>query len=139
MAHIVSIFLTLELSAITNLTMNIGLTKKGDMTDYEWFLLLAENGHCSYQYRLAIEINSQSRKSDRLIQTYKWLCLAALLGESRSKEIAQFIYLGMSSDEIFLADKLVEEWIEEKCDSIDVKDTSGWSKELRNFINQSQN
>ena len=119
--------------------MNIGFTKKGDMTDYEWFLLLAENGQCSYQYRLAIEINSQSQKSDRLIQTYKWLCLAALLGEVRAKEIAEFIYIGMSANEIFLADKLVEEWIEEKCGSIEVKDTTGWSKELQNFINQSEN
>jgi hypothetical protein len=114
--------------------MSIGLTKKGDMTDYEWYLLLAENGHRSYQYRLAIEINSKSLKTDRLIQTYKWLCLSALLGETAAKEIAQFIYLGMTSDEIYLADKLVEEWIEEKFDSSDLKDKTGWSKELREFL-----
>jgi len=115
--------------------MNAGLTKKGDLTDYEWFLLLAENGHCSYQYLLATEINSKSQKADRLIQTYKWLCLAALLGETRAKEIAQFTYLGMTSNEIALADKLVEKWIEDKFGSIGEKDTSGWSKELRQFFN----
>jgi TPR repeat protein len=117
--------------------MSIGLTKKGDMTDYEWYSLLAENGHRSYQYRLAIEINSNSLKSDRLVQSYKWLCLSALLGEAGAKEIAQFLYIGMSAEEIFLADKLVEEWIEEKFDSVELKDTSGWSKELRQFINHS--
>lgn len=117
--------------------MSIGLTKKGDMTDYEWYLLLAENGHRSYQYRLAIEINSKSLKSDRLVQSYKWLCLSALLGEASAKEIAQFLYIGMSAEEIFLADKLVEEWIEEKFDSVELKDTSGWSKELRQFMNHS--
>lgn len=117
--------------------MSIGLTKKGDMTDYEWYLLLAENGHRSYQYRLAIEINSKSRKSDRLIETYKWLCLSALLGENGAKEIAQFVYIGMSPDEIFQADKLVEEWIEDKSDSIEMKDTTGWSQELRQFMNHS--
>jgi hypothetical protein len=120
-----------------NLQMNIGLTKKGDMTDYEWFLLLAENGHCFYQYRLAIEINSKSLKPNRLIQTYKWLCLSALLGETGAKEIAQFLYLGMSSEEIYMADKLIEEWIEEKFEPAKGKDTSGWSKELRIFMNNS--
>ncbi len=120
-----------------SISISIGQTKKGDMTDYEWYLLLAENGHRSYQYRLAIEINSKSLKSDRLIQSYKWLCLSALLGEVGAKEIAQFIYLGMSVDEISLADKLVEEWIEEKSDSVGLKDTSGWSKELRKFMNHS--
>jgi hypothetical protein len=40
----------------------------------------------------------------------------------------------MTSDEIYLADKLVEEWIEEKFDSEDLKDKTGWSKELREFL-----
>lgn len=117
--------------------MNIGLTKKDDMTDYEWYLLLAENGHRSYQYRLATEINSKSLKPDRLVHVYKWLCLSALLGETAAKEIAQFIYLGMSSDEILRADKQVKDWIEEKVDSLELKDTTGWSKELRQFMNHS--
>jgi hypothetical protein len=117
-----------------NLQMNIGLTKKGDMTDYEWFLLLAENGHCSYQYLLAIEINSKSLKSDRLIQTYKWLCLSALLGQTGIKEIIQFAYLGMTLNEVAIADKLAEEWIEEKFESLEGRDTSGWSKELKKFL-----
>lgn len=114
--------------------MSIGLTKKGDMTDYEWYLLLAENGHRSYQYRLAIEINSKSRKSDRLVETYKWLCLSALLGENGAKEIAQFVYIGMSPVEIVTADKLVEKWIEDKFLEEMNPDKSGWSKELREFV-----
>jgi len=117
--------------------MKIGSLKKGEMTDYEWFLLLAENGHSSYQYRIAIEINARSIKPDRLIQTYKWLCLSSLLGESRSQEIAQFIYLAMSAEEILLADKLVEDWVEEKFESIQIKDTSGWSQELLQFVKNS--
>ncbi len=129
--------LQIILTMSDNLPMRIGFTKKGDMTDYEWYLLLAENGHRSYQYRLAIEINSKSLKSDRLVQTYKWLCLSALLGDIAAREIAQFVYLGMSQDEIFLADKLVEAWIEDKFDSFELIDTTGWSKELRHFMNHS--
>lgn len=103
-------------------------------------MLLSENGHRSYQYRLAIEINSKSLKTVRLVHTYKWLCLSALFGETVAKEIAQFIYLGMTSDEIYLDDKLVEEWIEEKFDSEDFKDKTGWPKELREFLeNQVKN
>ena len=113
--------------------MSIGLTKKGDMTDYEWFLLLAENGHSSYQYRLAIEINSKSKNSDRLVQSYKWLVLSILLGENRSKEILDFIYLGMSSEEINLADSLIDSWIEDKFESKPNQDRSGWSSELKKF------
>ena len=115
--------------------MNIGQTKKGDMTDYEWFLLLAENGHSSYQYRLAIEINSKSKSSDRLVQTYKWLFLSVLLSGNQSKEIIDFVYLGMSSEEIHLADTLIEAWIEDKFESEPSRDRTGWSKELIKFMN----
>ena len=116
--------------------MSIGVTKKGDMTDYEWFLLLAENGHSSYQYRLAIEINSKSKNSDRLVQSYKWLVLSILLGENRSKEILDFFYLGMSSEEINLADSLIDSWIEDKFESKPNQDRSGWSSELKKFTSE---
>jgi hypothetical protein len=116
--------------------MNIGLTKKGDMTDYEWFLLLAENGHCSYQYRLAAEIHAKSLRCDRLVQTYKWLCLASLLGDKRAKDVVDFVYLGMSSNDIDLGNKLLDEWIEDKFESESCRDKSGWSSELKKFLNQ---
>lgn len=114
--------------------MNIVQTKKGNMTDYEWFLLLAENGHCSYQYRLAIEINSKSKNPDRLVQTYKWLFLSVLLSGNQSKEVIDFVYLGMSADEIHVADTLIEAWIEDKFVSEPSRDRSGWSKELIKFM-----
>ena len=119
--------------------MSIGLIKKGDMTDYEWFLLLAENGHSSYQYRLAIEINSKSKNSDRLVHAYKWLFLSVLLSESRSKETLDFIYLGMSPVEIARADKLVEDWVENKFDLDPNSDKSGWSLELKKFVVEKRN
>jgi hypothetical protein len=41
----------------------------------------------------------------------------------------------MSPEDIYMADKLVEEWIEEKCEPAKGKDKSGWSKELVFFMN----
>lgn len=114
--------------------MNIGDIKKGDMTDFEWFLLLAENGHCSYQYILASEFFCKSVKPDRNIQIYKWLFLAALLGESRAREVVDFVYLGMSEAEIVAGDKLVEDWLENKFEPGSEIDKSGWSKELWMFL-----
>lgn len=118
--------------------MEIGDIKKGDMTDFEWFLLLAENGHSSYQYILAAEIFCKNVRPDKNIQAYKWLFLSALLGEPRAREVADFVCLGMSEMEIVAGDKLVENWLEDKFESGNEIDKSGWSKELRMFLQSSK-
>ena len=119
--------------------MNIGQTKKDELTDYEWILLLAENGHRSYQYFLASEIHSKSQLPDRIIQTYKWIFLSSLLGETRAKEVAHFVYLGMSQTQINFSEKLIEEWISDKINADENRDKSGWSKELKAFLEESEN
>ena len=116
--------------------MSIGFTKKGDMTDYEWYLLLAENGHCSYQYQLASEIHSKSQRQDRIVQTYKWLCLSLFLGDLRAKEVCNFVYLGMTAEEIEQGNMLVDAWIEDKFECEPSRDKSGWSSELNKLVDE---
>jgi hypothetical protein len=119
--------------------MNLEQTINDNLTDYEWILFQAENGHSSYQYFLASEIHSKSQLSDRIIQTYKWIFLAYLLGEAKAKEVAHFVYLGMSQTQINCSEKLIEEWISDKANADEKRDKSGWSKELITFLEESEN
>jgi len=100
-------------------------------SDYSWHEFLAENGHCSFQYFFAADINADSSHPNRLVNVYKWLLLSALYGELRSNEILPFVMIKMSEEELRVANKLVDDWQKAKSQEINDGDISGWSQELR--------
>jgi len=101
-------------------------------THLEWLVNAADHGHSSQQYQLASFINATSKDINKLVEVYKWLFLATLLGEQGAKEAALFIRAGMTQVQIDKSDELSTEWIQTK--AANKNDSSNWSDSLKNIV-----
>ena len=67
----------------------------------------------------------------RVTDAYKWLFIATFLENKRAEELAAFIRMGMSEDQVIEAEAKIKLWIEAKTEQLLDMKTTDWSKELR--------
>ena len=61
---------------------------------------------------------------------------SSFLGDLRAKEVCNFVYLGMTAEEIELGNMLVDAWIDDKFEYEPSRDKSGWSSELKKLVDE---
>ena len=111
-----------------------GWVKKGDMSDFEWFEFLADNGHSYYQNLLSALIIASDTYVDRQVHAFKWAFLASVLDRESWGRSLDFLYAGLTPDQIDRGYLLVDSWVGDKCEDEFEQDKTGWSSELKEFM-----
>ncbi len=109
----------------------MSLTRYNFATENEWLAYAAENGVSDLQIALASWMLNSRTDDHRAVDAYKWLFIATFLGNYRAKELAHFVRMGMTEEQVAEAEAKVELWLEEKTEQLLEMKTADWSRELR--------